>query len=530
MEVGMSRARKLTQAAQLAGIVAAVVLAAVVNVLGARHFARWDWTRDQRWSLSPATVETLRSLEQPVDVWAIAGTGDPFEQSLRQLLLAYRAESSRLDVHWIDPDRDAVQLMDLQRRFGLEAGRSEDGRVATDAVVIVASGDEHWFLTPQDLVEQADDTHVKPREERALTQAIRNVRGGDKAQLCFTVGHGEVSLESANDERQSLGPVRTLLEKDNYELRSVDAAAPDAHEPFRGCSVVVIAGPHAPFAPDEANRLRTWLLQGGSLFAAIGPIEGTSDTGLVAPGLDDVLSPFGIALDDDLVHDLDASVSIPDTHGEGFFVSARPHPVTTTLVEGGRDPHPPRTALFSARSMRHVSPQDAAPAADLLVTTDHAFAKRSIVGASRWADAPPREASDPGGPFVVAMASERPRIGQSPSRGPSPAGAPHGPRAVVIGSSFVLAEDNWTQPRPLHGAAFLVDSALAWLAAQPQVIDVPDRADVPAGIRISEEARAEVERYVLLFMPLAAVMLGIAVWAWRRSSENKPYKKRETTA
>lgn len=510
----MSGARKVTQVAQLAGIVAAVVLAAVVNVLGARHFARWDWTGDRRWSLGPATVETLRSLEQQVDVWAIAGAGDPFEQSLRQLLLAYRAESPRIEVHWIDPDRDAVQLVDLQRRFGLEAGRSEDGRVATDAVVIVASGDQHWFLTPQDLVEQQDDVHVKPREERALTQAVRNVLGGEKAQLCFTVGHGELSLEPGRDERESLGAVRSLFEKNNYELRSVDAAAPDAHDPFHGCSVVVVAGAHAPFAPEEASRLRAWLLQGGSLFAALGPVEGTTDTGMVSPGLDDVLAPFGMALDEDLVHDLDASVAIPDTHGEGFFVSARPHPVTTTLVEGGRDAHPPRTALFYARSLRHVSPQGAAPAADLLVTSDGAFAKRSIAGASRWTDAPPREPADPGGPFVVAMASERPRIGP---------GASHGPRAVVMGSAFVLAEDNWRQPRPLHGAAFFVDSALAWLAARPEVVDVPDKAEVAAGIRISQEARAEVERYVLLFMPLAAVLLGVAVWAWRRSSENKPY-------
>jgi hypothetical protein len=29
-----------------------------------------------------------------------------------------------------------------------------------------------------------------------------------------------------------------------------------------------------------------------------------------------------------------------------------------------------------------------------------------------------------------------------------------------------------------------------------------------------------VRRYVLVFMPLAAVLLALAVWAWRRSSEN----------
>jgi hypothetical protein len=493
---------------------AAVVLAVVANVLAGRHYRRWDWTRDQRFALSPATLETLRTLEQRVDVWAIAGASDPIEPNLRQVLVSYQAASSRLDVHWIDPDRDAVELLDLQRRFGLEAGRSDDGRVATDAVVVVAAGDRHWFLTADDLFEATSDTRARPREERALTRAVRSVLGGEKARLCFTVGHGELSLETGAEGREGLGAVRDLFEKSNYELTSVDLTAPGAHEPFEGCTVAVVAGMRAPFAPEETSRLRAWLLQGGSLFAAVGPLDASTPTGMAPPGLDDALAPFGIALDDDLVHDVDADVAIADTHGEGFFVGARPHPVTKTLVAGGSDPHPPRVAAFFARSLRHVSPPGAAPAADLLVTSPGAYAKTDLTGASDWKDAPARAAGDASGPFVLAMASERPRIGPA---------APHGPRAVVVGSRYMLAEDNWRQARPLHGAAFFVDSALSWLAARPQVVDVPDRAEVPAGIRVTEEDRAEVERYVLVFMPLAALLLGATVWAWRRSSENKPY-------
>jgi hypothetical protein len=150
-----------------------------------------------------------------------------------------------------------------------------------------------------------------------------------------------------------------------------------------------------------------------------------------------------------------------------------------------------------------------------LVTSSGAFAKRSIAGASAWNEAPPRDPSDPHGSFVLAMASERQAI----------PGATHGPRVVVVGSRFALVEDNWQQPRPLHGTAFFVDSALSWLAARPSVVDVPDRAEVAAGIRVSEEGRTEVRRYVLVFMPLAALLLGVAVWAWRRSSENKPYER-----
>ena len=186
-----------------------------------------------------------------------------------------RTSRSRREVHlhWIDPDRDVAQLVDLQQRFGLEAGRAEDGRVATDAVVIVASGDKHWFLTRDDLFEAADDAHVKPREERALTQAIRSVLGAPKKKLCFSVGHGELTLDAQKDERDSLGGVRDLLEKDNYELASVDTTAPGAHDPFDGCAVAVLAGPRAPFSSEEANRLRSWLLQGGTLLAAIGPLR-----------------------------------------------------------------------------------------------------------------------------------------------------------------------------------------------------------------------------------------------------------------
>jgi hypothetical protein len=519
VEVGVS-ARRLAlggdEALQLAGVVAAIVLAAVVNVLSARHFARWDWTADRRWSLSPATLETLRGLEQPVEVWAIAGPGDPLEPGLRTVLLSYQAASSRVDVRWIDPDRDTVQLVDVQRRFGIEAGKTVDGRVATDAVVVVASGDRHWFLTARDMFDQPDEIHARPREERALTQAIRSVLAGERARLCFTVGHGELSIEPGKDDHEFLGALRDLLEKNNYDLASVDTTAPGAQEPYAGCTGVVVAGPRGPFSPDEATRLRAWLLLGGNLLAAVGPVDGDSPTGMVPSGLDDVLAPFGIGLDDVLVHDVDPGLAVPETHGEGFFVTARPHPVTASLVGGG-DAHPPRVAMFFARALRRVPAADAVAAADLLVTSGGAYGKRSIVGASRWADAPAREAGDPSGPFVLAMASERQRL--SPAAG-------HGPRVVVVGSRFALAEDNWRQPRPLHGAAFFVDSALSWLVARPQVVDVPDKAQVAAGMRVSEQGRDEVRRYVLVLMPLAALLMAAAVWSWRRSSEGKPYVPR----
>jgi hypothetical protein len=150
----------------------------------------------------------------------------------------------------------------------------------------------------------------------------------------------------------------------------------------------------------------------------------------------------------------------------------------------------------------------------LLVTSAAAFAKKSIKGAADWPDVPPRASDDANGPFVIAMASERAKVGPS---------AAHGPRVVVIGSRLALAEDNWRQPRPMHGAAYLVENGLSWLAARPAILDVPDKPEVAAGMRVNEEGRAQVRNYVLVYMPAAAMLLAIAVWAWRRSSEGAKY-------
>ncbi len=505
------------QALQLGGLAAAVALALLLNVLASRHYKRWDWTTGSRYTLTPATLQTLHELGETIEVWVLLGGADPLEQSVKQLLVSYQAETSRLSVHYIDPDRDAVALVDVQQRFKIEAGRSADGRVVTDAVMVVARGDKHWFLTASDMFEvgAGDDIKAKPREEQAITGAIRSVLGGEKVRLCFTVGHGELSVEPAREGW--IGELKGILEKDNYAVAMVDTTAPNAHEPFKGCGVVVIARPESAFAPQEEARLKTWLMEGGSLLAAVGPIGAPTEAGMTPPGLADALAPFGIALEETLVLDPDPQVAIPAMHSEAFFVEAKSHPVTDALVADTPAQHLPRIAVFQTRSLGHVARDGAPAAADLLVTTKDSYAIASIKGAADWKDAPAKKSGDPAGPLVVAMASERAKVGPS---------SPHGPRVVVMGSGYALADDNWKQARPLRGDAFFVENAIAWLASRQAVLDVPDRPAVAAGIRITEGSRSEVRNYVLLYMPLAAALLGIAVALRRRSTEGAAYGRK----
>ena len=501
------------QVSQLVGVVLAVVVVVLVNVVSARRFTRWDWTSNHRYSLTPATLETLRSLPEPVQIWVLLGPADPLEQSVKQLLVAYQAETSKLDIHYIDPDRDVVALEDVKKRFKIETGRTEQGHVVADAIAVVARGDRHWFLSTSDMVEISggDDTRVKPKEERALTGAIRNVLGSSKTKLCFTQNHGEMNPEDPGNE--GAGMLKDVLVKDNFELAAVDPGALNAATPFADCGVVVIAGLRGAFTRDETERLRTYLLGGGNLLLAASPIVGSTETGMVPANLDRALLPFGIALDENLVIEEDPEAAYPGTGGIRFVAQPRPHALTAALVKGDDKREVPRIVVHFARSLHRAAEGGAANPSDLLFTSPRAFGLANVIGASEWKEQPQKKPGDLAGPLVVAMAAER--LKASPN-------AVHGPRVVVLGSTSPLTSPTFREPLPLRGAALFVESSISWLASKPQVLDVPDRTAVPAGIRITEDDRAAVRRYVIFLMPGTVALLGIMIGLWRRRTEGAP--------
>jgi hypothetical protein len=96
---------------------------------------------------------------------------------------------------------------------------------------------------------------------------------------------------------------------------------------------------------------------------------------------------------------------------------------------------------------------------------------------------------------------------------------------VVVGTGSAVIRRDWAEPLPLRGAALMTESAISWLASKPAILDVAAKESVSAGIRITDDSRSEVKRYVLVFMPLAALLLGLAVGLRRRGTEGAPRGK-----
>ena len=385
------------------------------------------------------------------------------------------------------PTRTRSRSQDVRKRFKVEAAPAPDGRMVADAIVIVAKGDRHWFLTPRDMVEVApgDDVKAKPREEQALTGAIRRVVAGDKTKLCFMTGHGERSIEDGSEE--GLGLLRDVLDKDNYES---DERRYDAAERVRAVQGMRRRARRRAAAASGARSRRARAMRRRRGFARTSSRAATCSLAIgaeareAAPAFAKVLEPFGIALDDLLVIEGDPTLAFPNARGDTFVALPKTSPITTGLVPTRRDARraegrPRRRAAASSRDDR----RDAST--DLLATSD-----RCVRGERR---ARQRRSRAPRRSTFRTNAGTRSRRARSSSRWRAKAmkatkDAPHGPRVVVVGSSYAFATSNFRAPLPWHGTAFLMGNAIAWLSAKPAVLDVPDKPSVGAGLRMSAEA------------------------------------------
>jgi len=492
------------------GVLGGAILLVNLNVLGARWYKRWDFTADRLYSLSQPTRELLRSLESPardqastgVDVVVLLSRNDPLTVSVRHMLEAYGAETTGLRVRYVDPDRSPAEFLAVQQKYRILAGKADDGRIVTDAAIVVAQGERHWFVTGDELVRLDEDSgRSRPALEQALSGAIANVLGTVKAKLCFTTGHREPTLDDAGPE--GLSELKQRLLKNNYDVASVDTTSNSVS--FDGCRAIVVATPELQFGAEEARRVADYVQSGGSAVLLLSP--GLDESQLVrGTGLEPVLSLAGLSVGRDLVLETDEAQRLPRGSGELFFATLLPHPVTRGVLHEA-EKLSSRVLVAQARSV------SAGKGSSLLLQSS---AKAlAIEDLSALSDPSRRQRltdSAVTSSFGLAAAAELPK--------PSGSQQSYGPRLFLSGASNLAWNRNFQDPA-LYGNRRLLENALSWVAARPSMLSVPEKPEREVGLSLSEQSLGEVMRYVLLYMPGSAALLGAFVILRRRNAEKQ---------
>jgi ABC-type uncharacterized transport system involved in gliding motility auxiliary subunit len=308
-------------------------------------------------------------------------------------------------------------------------------------------------------------------EKDVSTALVKLERPGKK--VYFTTGHGERSLDGFGP--QDYGTIKQALERDNFtaaplSLVTARAVPDDADE-------VVIAGATNPLLAEEKDALRAYLDGGGKLIAIIGPNSKTD--------LSDLFKQYEVSFANNVV--VDPSRGLPQDPRVVVVDSYGSHAITKDL----RD-----LSFFPlATSINYPS----TPANGETVTP---LAQSSNAS---WGNTNPQQLqkqdSDLTGPLALAVA-----VDGAASSGKSS-------RLVLIGSPDLIS-NNALQQVPGNQTLFL--NAANWVAEQDNLIDIRAPETTPRTMVLTAPQMNLVAYSSFLFLPLAVLAAGAAVWWTRR--------------
>ncbi len=437
--------------------VAALVILGFINVLGSRFQTKVDLTSNQQFTLSDQSKRVAEALPQPVKVTAFLTSSDSRKGDFQTLLNDYAARSGgKLSFEFVDPEQNPGAVR--------AAGITETG------TIIYQMGDK-----------KQNSTGTTERD--ISTALVKLIRPGKK--VYFTQGHGERSLDSF--DQVGFSQLKQALERDNFttaplNLISTRAVPDDASE-------VVIGGPTSRFVPEELDTLKAYLDGGGKLFLMVGPPTDAD--------FNDLLSKYGVSVDSKTVV-IDQGQPYLNDVRVPVVVNYGPHDITKELANVG--------TLYPLPSVITI-PSSASPDATVI-----ALAQSSD---QSWGNTNPtqivKQDSDPKGPLPLAVAIQA----NPPGGATSPDAGASGTRIVVVGTpNFVM--NQVVPPSVPSGNIELFLDSVNWLAREDNLISVRAPENVSRTMLLTGPQMNLLKFSSWLFLPLAVLAAGAAVWWTRR--------------
>ncbi len=438
---------------------AAVVILALCNVLGSRYQQKLDLTANKQFTLSDQSVQLAGALPQPVHVTGWLTANDSRKQDFQTLLQDYQSKSGgKLTFDFNDPEAHPADAV--------AAGITATG------TIVYQMGDKKQTSTGT--TEKDVDTALVKLERPQKT-------------LYFTTGHGERSLDGFGP--QDYGTIKQNLTTDNFTVNPLNLvtqrAVPD------DASAVVIAGPTDPFLQEELDSLKAYVDGGGKLIILKGPNSKTD--------LSSILQNYQVGFSGNVVVDpaksvpQDPRVVVVDSYGtQAITQDLRDltfFPLTTNITI----PSPPPTGMT-------ITP----------------LAQSS---SSSWGNTSTQQIqqgpNDPKGPLALAVAIDAGSSSpdQSTLPGATPTPTPNAARLVLFGSPDLISDNSLQQ---VPGNSTLFENAVNWVVAEDNLINVRVPDTTPRTLVLTSSQMNLIAYSSFLFLPLAVLAAGAAVWWTRR--------------
>ena len=440
---------------------------ALLNVLGVRRPERWDLTATKQFSISGESTAVLQQAPQPIQVIGFFQNGDPGRQDYESLLKEYGLRSNgKLTYELVDP----IENPALAQQYAI--------RELNTSVLLM--GDRRQQITGT--------------READLTTGLLKLVQVESRKAYFTAGHNERQIDGF--EPQAYGQAKTQLEARNFVVEPLTLLA--AGEVPDDASLVVIAGPRVPFAPEEVDALSRYLDRFGRIMLLVDP---QTDTGMAS-----LLAAWKIELGQQFIVEADPNLQFRSPFNA--VVARFPqHKTTENLLP----------LLFYAPTYLNVAQSAPGGPAGPTVTAVAQSSQRSWAETDAGQVQNPQtlrldEGQDVRGPLTLAAVAER-QAEQAP--GADPSQQPKKARMVVVGTSRLAANEVFQLGPQIGNVDFFVNAA-TWLAGDDELVSIPAKPQDNRTLVLTSAQQNFVLVSSVLFLPALVLAAGIAVWWSRR--------------
>src|SRR5881392_387546 len=473
----------------LVQIVLVLFLVALVNSFAFKHYARWDFSRDQKYALSDKTKRFLDTLKGKMRITVFFPPSTPITTDVQNLLTEYQyAGKGKVDIEHIDPERNLSRAKELFDKY----------KVVTDESLLVLDYEGRNKTVKASEMADIDQSGMALGEgprvaafkgEQAITGAMIDLVEGKKKILGYVLGHKEPPLK----EGSAISVLKTFIENENIQFKELNLLDVDAIP--EDIKTVMIIGPQYDFSDREMKVLRNFWDKQGRILLLLDPAAKT-------PKLGAFVNELGVKVNDDrLMVFLQTGIQELALTRDVQARFLGDSPITKRLADV-------RTLFLGGTSSLTLEPDRVRTAnirVEPLIQAEKGYFAETDYNTDNQAKFQADAKRDDNTPITIGAAIEK--GGSADERVQV-----NSSRLVVVSNATFIQDKALTQDQQ---SLDFISGSVNWLLSREQLIGIAPKIPRPLTFTLDENGLRSLRWMILVLMPLIPAVLGSVVW-WQR--------------
>ncbi|MBQ7265640.1 MAG: GldG family protein [Firmicutes bacterium] len=448
----------------------------LINLIVGRFEKSFDITKNEFVTLSEDSLKILSSLEEDVIIHTTFSNSekDVVKDRVEQILDQYMQHSGKIKRE----NTDLYLHPDFAEKYS-----TQQKSVKINSIV-VEMGDRYRVINYEDYYTAGYDydSYTEAYQlsvESEITGAIQVLSKGSQSKIYFLQGHNEADPVYYTSVVKQL----TLSGFEVEGLTLLNNEIPD------DCSILFLTTCDEDYAPEEAEKIRTYLAQGGAAVCILGGIDVEKSKNILS-----IIQAYGLSLENNYI--IEGNENNYLSRATALLPVIKDTEVTSGLIARGYN-----VLAYVAQPVveTDLKKKDVSTEA-VLTTSKDAFTKQGTNKSQN------KEPGDKSGPFDIGVTVTAQNSSKEGDK----------TKLFVSGASMYLLDANMDANVSYGNSAFITAVA-NWLKGEEESIYIPSKnLESTETLFMTSGDIQRVKILALGIIPGVIFIIGVVVWLIRR--------------